>query len=188
MKRLTAFFTIAILVCIATFVAFASNQNRDMSYSLLVREGPDDDFPGQYSYESNSGIDSQGPLYSAGYSEFSYFRNENGDLRGFAGAAGYVSCSSSNADYRTTYSLYAKVPELCQDPNVRNPQTLPRDGIFSDSAVRYGQANGNHLARGGSSGSASASGKNPSNNDQHVTSAASPTPETARDLEIRDHQ
>jgi len=60
MKRLTAFFTIAILVCIATFVAYASNQNRDMSYSLLVREGPDDDFPGQYKRESNSGVDSEG--------------------------------------------------------------------------------------------------------------------------------
>ena len=187
MKRLTAFFTIAILVCIATFVAFASNQNRDKSTSILVREGPDDDFPGQYSYQSNSGVDSQGPLYSAGYSNFSYFRNDDGDLRCSAGAVAYVSCSSSNANYRTTYTLYAKVPELCQNPNVRNPQTLPRDGSFSHGVYRYGQTNGNWLAMGGSSGSASASGKNLSNNDQHVTSAASPTPETARDLEIRDY-
>jgi len=127
----------------------------------------------------------RGPLYSVGYSEFRYFRNENGDLRCSAGAVAYVACSSSNADYRTTYTLYAKVPELCQDPNVRNPQTLPRDGMFSDSVTRYGQADGNLLARGGASGRASASGKNPSNNDLHNTSAASPTPETARELEIR---
>lgn len=32
MKKMTAFFSIALLVCIATFVAFASNINRDASY------------------------------------------------------------------------------------------------------------------------------------------------------------
>ena len=63
MKKLTAFFTIALLVCIATFVAFASTSNRHTSHSVLIREGPDDDFPGEYSSESNSGVDSQGPLY-----------------------------------------------------------------------------------------------------------------------------
>ena len=48
MKKLTAFFTIALLVCIATFVAFASNINRDTSISTLVRAQPDDnlDIPG----------------------------------------------------------------------------------------------------------------------------------------------
>ena len=44
MKKLTAFFTIALLVCIATFVVFASNHSRDVSYAyLVVAQPPDND-------------------------------------------------------------------------------------------------------------------------------------------------
>ena len=74
MKKLTAFFMIALLVCIATFFAFASNRNRDGSSSTLVRAQPDDNLNNKLpagveitiKLESNSGVDSQGPLYSAG--------------------------------------------------------------------------------------------------------------------------
>ena len=185
MKKLTAFFTIAILVCIATFVVFASNQNRDVSHCFLIREGPNDDFPGDYSDEDNTGTDSEGPLYSTASSWFGYYRS-GGDLRCAASGYGYVSCSPSNSNYITTYSLYAKVPSGLQSPNERNPQTLPRKGSFSDSVSRSGEGNGMLYSRGGASGSASARGNNPSNGDQHNTSAASPTPSTARDLEIID--
>ena len=176
MKKITAFFTITLLVSIVIFVAFASNQNRDTSRSRLVHAQPDDNLPFEVKSESNSGVDSEGPLYSVGYSQFSYFRNDNGDLRCSAGGMGYVSCSSTNANYETTYTLYAKVPSGLQDPNERNPQTLPKEGFFSDSVYRSGEGNGAHYTRGGASGSASASGMNPSNGDQHNTSAASPTP------------
>ena len=186
MKKMTAFFTIALLVCIAIFVAFASNQNRYASYSFLVLEGPDDDFPGEYSDEDNTGTDGEGPLYSTASSWFGYYRNDNGDLKCAASGYGYVSCSTDNENYETTYSLYAKVPSGLQDPHERNPQTLPIEGSFSDSVTRSGEGNGMLYTRGGASGSASASGKNPSNGDQHNTSAASPTPTTARELEIID--
>ena len=185
MKKLTAFFTIAILVCIATLVVFASNQNRDVSHCFLIREGPNDDFPGKYSEEDNTGTDSQGPLWSTASSWFSYYRNNDGKLRAAASGYGYVSCSPSNGNYETKYSLYAKVPSVLQDPHERNPQTVKQFGSFSDSAYVSGDGNGN-IHRGGASGSASASGKNPANGDQHNTSAASPTPSTARDLEIID--
>ena len=76
MKKLTAFFTLALLVCIVTFVAFASNLNRDVSHCFLILKGPDDDFPGMYSDEDNTGTDSEGPLYSAASSWFGYYRND----------------------------------------------------------------------------------------------------------------
>ena len=182
MKKLTAFFTIVLLVSIAIFFAFASNQNRDTSRSRLVYAQPDDNLPFTVKSESNSGVDSEDTLYSVGYSYFSYFRNGDGDLRCSAGASAYVSCSSTNANYITTYTLYAKVPGTLDIPNVRNPQTLPKKGFFSDSVYRSGEGNGAHYTRGGASGSASASGTDPSSGAQHNTSAASPTPETARDL------
>ena len=182
MKKMTAFFSIALLVCIATFVAFASNQNRDASYCFRTREAPDD-FPGLYSDESNTGTDSEGPLYSTGSSWFGYFRDDNEALRCGASGYGYVSCSTDNENYETTYSLYAKVPETLQNPNVRNPQTLPMEGSFSDSVYRSGEGNGMLFSMGGAIGRASARGKNPSNGDQHNTSAKSPTPETAGYLE-----
>lgn len=182
MKKITAFFTITLLVSIAIFVAFASNQNRDTSRSRLVYAQPDDNLPVTIKSESNSGVDSEDTLYSVGYSNFNYFLNGDGDLRCSAGGLAYVSCSSTNANYRTTYTLYAKVPEGLDIPNVRNPDTLPRDGFFSDSVHRSGEGNGMIYARGGASGSATASGKNPSNGDQHNTSATAPTPSTAREL------
>ena len=182
MKKLTAFLTIGLLVCIAIFVAFASNQNRVTSRSRLVYAQPDDNLPVTVKSESNSGVDREDTLYSVGYSQFSYFRNGDGDFRCSAGGSAYVSCSSTNADYRTTYTLYAKVPKGLDIPHFRNPQTLPREGFFSDSVYRSGEGNGAHYTRGGASGSATANGKNPSNGDQHNTSAASPTPATARDL------
>ena len=67
MKRLTAFFTIAILICIATFVVFASNQNRLASYSYLrVRQTTiyENFNAGEISDEANTGTDSEGPLWS----------------------------------------------------------------------------------------------------------------------------
>ena len=182
MKKMTAFFSIALLVCIATFVAFASNINRDASYCFRTREAPDD-FPGRYSDESNTGSDCEGPLYSTGSSWFGYYFNDNGDLKCAASGYGYVSCSTDNENYETTYSLYAKVPEGLQNPNVRNPQTLPKDGSFTDSVYRSGEGNGALFSMGGAKGSASANGNNRSNGDQHNTSAASPTPETAGYLE-----
>ena len=184
MKKMTAFFTIALLVCIATFVAFASNQNRDASYCFLTREAPDD-FPGQYSDEDNTGTDSEGPLYSTGSSWFGYYYDDD-KLRCGACGYGYVSCSTDNENYETTYNLYAKVPSGLQNPNVREPQTLQRDGSFTDSVYVSGEGNGLFFSLGGASGSAGANGNNPSNGDQHNTSAASPTPTTARDLEIID--
>lgn len=182
MKKITAFFTITLLVSIAIFVAFASNQNRDTSRSRLVYTQPDDNLPFTVKSESNSGVDSEDTLYSVGYSYFSYFRNGDGDLRCSAGGTGYVSCSSTNAQYETTYTLYAKVPEGLDIPYERNPQTLPREGFFSDSVYRSGEGNGKNYSRGGASGSATARGMDPSSGAQHNTSAASPTPTTARDL------
>lgn len=70
MKRLTTFFTIAILVCIATFVVFASNQNRDISCSTLtVAPATLHEFltAGDISDEDNSASDSEGPLTSWGH-------------------------------------------------------------------------------------------------------------------------
>ena len=60
MKKLTAFFTIALLVCIATFVAFA-NINRDASSSTLVKAQTDDNLPAEVKIKSeyNWGVDSQ---------------------------------------------------------------------------------------------------------------------------------
>lgn len=185
MKKLTVFFTITLLVCIAIFVAFASNQNRTTSYSQLVREGPDDDFPGKFSEEYNSGIDGEGPLYSSGSSSFSYYRNNEGELKAAAWGYASVSCSTNNENYRTTYTLYAEVPSELEDLNVRNPEVQPKKGSFSDSTHASGDGNGNIL-RGGARGSATARGINPTNKDQNNTSAASPTPSTARDREIVD--
>ena len=187
MKKMTAFVTIALLVCIATFalIAFAHNQNRNenrnASDSYLTVDN-DDDFPGKYSAEDNQGEDSEGPLYSIGSSWTGYSFNDNGELRVGASGWGYLSCSTDNENYRTRYSLHAKVPDNLQNPSERNPQTLPRDGSFSDCVTVSGEGNGNAFNLGGASGSASASGKNPSNEAQHNTSAASPTPVTARNL------
>ena len=184
MKKMTAFFTIALLVCIATFVAFASNQNRDVSHTFLTLQGTDEDFPGGYSDEDNTGTDSEGPLYCTASSWFGYYHNDNGDFKCSASAYAYVSCSTTNLAYRTTYTLYAEVPELIQNPNIRNPQTLPREGSFSDSVSRDGEANGEWLNMGGANASTSAFGKDPIKGDQHTASAATPTPATARVLEI----
>lgn len=187
MKRLTAFFTIAILVCIATFVVFASNQNRDISSSTItVLTDTLHEFltAGDILSEDNSAADSEGPLTSWGHAWSSYFLNEDGELRFDASGYGYVSCYTDNLNYKTTYTLYAKVPVGVQYPNERNPQTLPKLGSFYDYVSRDGDANGLFYSLGGSSGSASASGINPSNGDQHNTSAATPTPITARNLYI----
>ena len=181
MKKMTAFFTIALLVCIAICVAFASNQNRDASYCFLSVD-VDDDFPSDYSDEDCTGTDSEGPLYSTGSAWTGYYYN-NGALKFGASGYGYVSCSSDNSNYRTTYNLHAKVPADLAFVNERKPQALPRDGSFSKSVYVSGDGNGAHFSLGGSSGSASASGKNPSNDAQNNTSAASPTRITARDLE-----
>ena len=182
MKKMTAFFSIALLVCIATFVAFASNQNRNSSVSRLYVPNPDDNLSCTYKAEYNYGSDSQGPLSSSGASYTGYWRNENEELRYGATGSGYVSCSTDNNNYETTYKLYAKVPETLQYPNERNPETVKQFGSFSKSVSRSGDGNGLFFTLGGASGSASASGKNPSNNAQHNTSAASPTPSTARVL------
>ena len=185
MKKLTAFFTIALLVCIVILVAFASNQNRDVSHCFLIREEPDD-FPGLYSDEDNTGTDSEGYLYSTASSWFGYYRNDDGDLRCAASGYGYVSCSPSHENYETTYSLYAKVPEDLIYPYFREPEVLPELGSFSNSVSWSGEGNGNAFSMGGASGSASARGEDLTNGDVHNTSAASPTPSTARDLEIID--
>lgn len=187
MKKLTPFFTIAILVCITTFVVFASNQNRDASYSnLTVRQSTVHEFAtaGEISDEDNTGTDSEGPLWSTASSWSGVYLNENGELRYGASGYGYISCNTDNENYKTTYDLYAKVPEGLQYPNVRDPETQTGYGSFYDSEYRSGEGNALFFSLGSSSGSASASGKNLSNGDQHNTSAASPTPSTARDLEI----
>ncbi len=187
MKRLTAFFTIAILVCIATFVVFASNQNRDESYShLTVLQSTihEDLTAGDISDQANSGTDSEGPLYSTADAWSGYYLNEDGEIKYGASGYGYVSCNSDNENYKTTYTLYAEVRAGLQHPYFRNPQTLPRMGSFYDSVFRSGEADGMFYTLGGSRGSGSASGKNLTTGAQHNTSAATPTPATARDLEI----
>ena len=180
MKKMTAFFTIALLVCIAICVAFAANQNRDVSHCFLI---VDNDFPAGFSDEDCTGTDSEGPLWSTGSSWSGYYFNSNGDLRLSASGYGYVSCYTDNDNYKTTYKLHVKVPADLAFVNERNPETNEQRGSFSDSEYVSGEGNGNNFKLGGSSGSASASGKNPSNGDQHSTSAASPTRITARDLE-----
>ena len=182
MKKMTAFFTIALLVCIATFVAFASNQNRNSFVCRLYVPNPDDNIPHTYKSEYNYGSDSEGPLSSSGASYTGYWRNGNEELRFGASGSGYVNCYTDHDKYETTYKLYAKVPEALQYPHERNPQTLPKVGSFSDSVSRAGEGNGLFFSLGGASGSAEAGGKNPSNNDQHNTSATSPTAATARVL------
>ena len=183
MKKLTAFFTIALLVCIAIFVAFASNQNRETSWACLTREGPDDDFPGEYSSKDCTGSDSEGPLWSTASSGFWYYR-DNGDLMCGASGYGYISCSPSNDNYRTEYKLYAGVPDSFPVyPHERKPDEKTRKGSFSDSEYVSGEDKGNRHSMAGTnpSGSASARGEDP-NGAVNNTSAASPTPSTARDL------
>ena len=184
MKKMTAFLTIALLVCIATFVAFAANQNRYASYSYLIVANPDDDLPHRFSDIDNTGTDGEGPLYSTASSWTGYYRNDNGELKFGASAYAYVSCYPDKDNYETTYSLRAEIPEDLSFVHKREPQVLPREGSFSESAYVSGEGIGAAFALGGASGSASASGKNPSNNAQHNTSAESPTRFTARDLEI----
>ena len=181
MKKMTAFFTIALLVCIAICVAFAANQNRDVSHCFLIKD-VDDDFPGPFSDEDCTGTDSEGPLYSTGSAWTGYY-HENGDLRFGASGYGYVSCYTDNGNYKTTYKLHVKVPAALAFVNERNPEENERRGSFSDSEYVSGEGNGDNFSLGGASGSASASGKNPSNNAQHSTSAAAPTRVTARDIE-----
>ena len=185
MKKMTAFVTIALLVCITIFVAFAANQNRYASYCFLTVD-VDDVFPGPYSDEASTGTDGEGPLWSTASSWTGYYHNDNGELKFGASGYGYVACDPDNQNYRTTFSLYAKVPDNLQYPSERNPDTLPRDGFFTKSVFLDAEGNGMNFSIGGASGSASASGHNLSNDDQHNTSAASPTPVTARDLETID--
>ncbi|MYA72390.1 hypothetical protein F4009_22740 [Candidatus Poribacteria bacterium] len=182
MKKLTAFFTIALLVCIATFVAFASNRNRDSSCSSLVMAQTDDNLPVEIKVqsESNWGVDSQGPLYSSGSTGYWYYRSGEDLMISINGAAS-VSCSTDNEDYRTTYSVSAKVPGNLDIPPERTPDTLPKDGSFSHYVYRAGDGNGKLYGRSDAGGSASATGKDP-NGDQHGTSAEAPTPATARTL------
>ena len=189
MKKLTAFFTIALLVCIATFVAFASNINRVTSCSTLTRATPDDNLDEnlpveveiKIKSEYNSGVDSQGPLYSAGSTGYSYYRSGKDLMITIYGYA-VVHCYTDNANYETTYSVSAKVPGDLDDPPERTPQVLPKEGSFCHYVYRAGDGNGLLYKRNGAWGKASATGKNPSNNDQHGTSADAPTPVTARDL------
>ena len=187
MKKMTPFFTIAILVCITTFVVFASNQNRDRSYAyLIVAQPPDNDLiPSGISDKSCEGADSEGDLWSTASSWFGYYLRD-GELLCGASAYAYVSCYSSNSSYETSYDLYAEVPDGFQYPNVRDPETQTGYGSFYDSEYRSGEANGMLYSMGGSTpnGSVSATGTNPSSNETHNTSAASPTPSTARDFEI----
>ena len=186
MKKLTAFFTIALLVCIAIFLAFASNINRDGSSSSLVMAQSDDNLPAYINIksESNSGVDSHGPLYSAGSTGYYYYRSGEDLMISINGAAS-VSCSTDNEDYRTTYSVSAKVPGNLDTPPERTPQVLPKDGSFSHYVYRAGDGNANLYNMSGAHGKASATGKNPANKkDQHSTSAEAPTPTNARNLYI----
>ena len=181
MKKMTAFFTIALLVCIAICVAFAANQNRDVSHCFLIKD-VDDDFPGDFSDEDCTGTDSEGPLYSTGSAWTGYY-HENGDLRFGASGYGYVSCSTDNENYKTTYSLHAKVHPNLAFVNERKPEAETVKSHFYKSVYVSGDGNGAGFSLGGSIGSASASGKNPSNGAQNNTSAAAPTRVTARDIE-----
>ena len=79
MKKMTAFFTIALLVCIATFVAFA-NINRDVSHCFLT---VDNDFPAGYSDEDCTGTDSEGPLYSTASKVLVFSPRQAGNTRSF---------------------------------------------------------------------------------------------------------
>ncbi len=82
MKKLTAFFTIAILVCIATFVVFASNQNRDVSHCFLIRSVPEGmvlisagEFEMGINYPDASPNDEQ-PVYTVHVDAFFMDKNE----------------------------------------------------------------------------------------------------------------
>ena len=185
MKKMTAFFTIALLVCIAICVAFAAQkQNRYVSHCFLIVANPDDDLPHRFSDIDNTGTDGEGPLYSTASSWTGYYRNDNGELKFGASGYAYVSCYPEKGNYETTYSLRAEIPEGLSFVHKREPEVLPREGSFSDSEYVSGEGNGMFFGLNGASGSASASGKNPSNEAQHNTSAASPTSATARVLEI----
>ena len=149
MKKMTTFFTIVLLVCIATFVAFASNQNRDVSDSYLVVD-VNDDFPGKYSDEDNTGTDSEGPLYSTASSWSGYYLNDNGDLKFSACGYGYVSCSTNNENYKTTYSLHAKVHPNLAFVNERKPEAETVKSHFYKSVYVSGDGNGAGFSLGGS--------------------------------------
>ena len=193
MKKLTAFFTItiALLVCIATFFAFASNQNRDASSSTLVMAQSDDNLDGKLPVgveikikgEFNSGVDSQGPLYSAGSTGY-WYHLIDGDLMININGYAYVSCSTDNENYRTTYTVSAKVPGNLDIPPERTPQVLPKDGSFSHYVYRAGDGDAFNFGMFGAWGKAGATGRNPINRDQHGTAAEAPTQATARDLHI----
>ena len=197
MKKLTAFLTITLLVCIATFVAFA-NHNRDVSYAYLVLADPDDDFPSMYSQKDGTGTDSEGPLYSTASSGFWYFRNDNddnddnddnGDLMCGASAYAYVSCYPNHDKYETEYDLYAGVPSAFPVyPNVREPDTQTGFGTFYDSEYVSAEDDGTRHSIAGSEpkGKASATGEHPSNKAVNKTSSESPTPSNARDYEVID--
>ena len=188
MKRITVFFTSALLVCIATFVVFAftTNHNRDVSYaSLAVAQPPDNALIGGISDKDGTGTDSEGPLWSTASAWFGFFI-QDGSLRCGASGYAYVACYSSNIRYETLYDLYAKVPELMHIVSVRDPATRTRFGTFYDSITVTGEANGNlyNINTANPEASVLAKGENPSNNDTHNTSSSSPTPSNARDFEI----
>ncbi|MDE0482653.1 MAG: hypothetical protein OXI67_08765 [Candidatus Poribacteria bacterium] len=100
-------------------------------------------------------------------------------------AYAYVSCSSDNHNYETKYNLRAEVPAGFQYPNVRNPDTQTEEGAFSDYEDRSGSKNGwGHEISTNPNASASANGTNLTSGEKHSTSAATPTPSTARDFDI----
>ena len=191
MKKLTAFFTItiALLVCIATFFAFAATRNRDCSSSTLVMAQPDDNLDNKLpvgveitiKLESNSGVDSQGPLYSAGSTGY-WYHLIDGDLMININGYAYVSCSTDNENYETTYNVSAKVPGNLDIPPERTPDTEPKEGSFSHYVYRAGDGDAFNFGMFGAWGKAGATGFNPSNRDQHSTEAVAPTPATARNL------
>ncbi len=100
-------------------------------------------------------------------------------------AYAYISCSSSNANYKTTYDLYAEVPSGFHIEPIRDPDTQTEYGSFSDNEFRDGSVGGwDHELSTEPAANVSANGLNPSDGSTHNTESEAPTTSTAHDLYV----
>ena len=185
MKNMTTFFMIALFVCIATFLAFAANKNRDTSLCQLEFDA-NDEFPGgPYFSVDNTGSDSEGALWSTASSFSGFYFNEDEDVKFHANSYAYISCMTDNNNYVTKYNLHVKVQATLAFFAERDPEGLVRRGAFADSQFVYGDE-GNPLwyKLEDTSAKGSANGENLTTGAQHNTSSEAPTSVTARDIEI----
>lgn len=104
-----------------------------------------------------------------------------------ASAYAYISCSSDNANYKTSYDLYAEVPSGFHIEPIRDPDTQIEYGSFSDNEFRDGSIDGwdhGSLVKTDPAANVSASGLNPSDESTHSTDSEAPTTSTAHDLYV----